>query len=147
MRKLQCTSCGGVIDQSTMRCNMCGMQYMLDSDGRIEIVNTNRPIILIHEGVTIPADYIFDPEIGAEVMARKTISELTERLAKRILPLVEFQTMYMGMTNSYKTSVRIGVAEPKKEFTIKYGDQRDILGYGDPPDGIPFTHFGRFRPC
>lgn len=119
MRKLQCTSCGGVIDQSTMRCNMCGMQYMLDSNGRIEIVKTDRPIILIHEGVTIPADYIFDPEIGAEVMARKTISELTERLARRILPLVEFQTMYRNTNNSYQTSVRIGIVEPKKRIHYK----------------------------
>lgn len=138
LQRMQCSSCGGVIDPHKLCCNSCGMQYRFDHDGTlIRIENCNRELIYINEGVTVDAFCLADPDAVAHNIAQHTMFELVEKLAKRILPLVEFQTTYMPNSHAYLTHARLAVAKPQAEYTIRYGNKPDILGYGDPTGDRP----------
>lgn len=145
LQKMQCSSCGGVIDPYKLCCNSCGMQYRLDHDGNVVRVETcNKELIYINEGIAVDAFCIEDPNVAANALARHTMYELVEKLAERILPLVEFQTTYMPDSHSYLTHARLAVAKPQAEYTVRYGDKSNILGYGDPTGDRPvrtIVHF------
>ena len=138
LQRMPCSSCGGVIDPYKLFCNSCGMQYRLDHGGNVVRVETcNKELIYINEGVAVDAFCLEDPNVAANVLAQHTMYDLVEKLAERILPLVEFQTTYMPYSNSYLTHARLAVAKPQAEYTIHYGNKSDILGYGDPTGDRP----------
>lgn len=107
---LTCTCCGGQIDRDLLICRNCGTQFKYDSNNRlITVEQFNRKIIYINGAVMVPAFYVKqDPAQAMEL----TLKEIAQEMAKKILPLIEFQTRFDMATNSYITSAKIGVAEP-----------------------------------
>ena len=135
LQKMQCSSCGGVIDPYKLCCNSCGMQYRLDHDGKLICVeNCNRELIYLNQSIYTRRYQLADPEDIAKYIASSTIHQLVDILAEKILPLVEFQTMYFPDNDEYVTNARIAVAKPNEQYTISNGSPEDILGYGDPPE-------------
>lgn len=107
---LICTCCGGQIDRGLLICRNCGTQFKYDSNNRlITVEQFNRKIIYINGAVMVPAFYVNeDPEAAM----RLTLDEIAREMAKKILPLIEFQTRFNPHEQTFITSAKIGVAEP-----------------------------------
>ena len=111
LRKLQCDNCAGVIDGVTLTCQSCGMQYMLKDDMTLgRVVTSNLQWATIGCCVAIPSYVLFD--IGKEQAAEMTLKQMTESLATKLLPFMEFQSAFDPSHNSCVTYSRLRVAEP-----------------------------------
>jgi len=113
LQKLQCEQCAGRIDGATLTCQSCGMQYRLNEDFtlcRMEVYHGR--FTSIGGSIAIPA-YMLN-ELGPEGACELTLTKLAENMATKILPFMEFQTMFTpGMAGGdISTYVRVKVAEP-----------------------------------
>lgn len=118
MKKLQCESCGGLVDRETLTCQSCGMQYQKDyEENLIPFVIEERKADILHGKVTIPDWFLKnDPEAGVE----HAIHQLAERMARDLIPYMELEresNPYMCETEIY---ARLRVVRPT-------GDRRMIL--------------------
>ena len=111
LRKLQCDNCGGVIDGVSLTCQSCGMQYMLKEDMTLgRVVTSNLQWATIGCCVAVPSYVLFD--IGKERAAEMTLQQMSESLANKLLPFMEFQSSFDPKHNDIVTYGRIRVAEP-----------------------------------
>lgn len=111
LRKLQCDNCGGVIDGVSLTCQSCGMQYMLNEDMTLgRVITSNLRWSTIGCCVAIPSYVLFD--ISKERAAEMTLKQMTESLATKLLPFMEFQSAFDPVRNSCVTYSRLRVAEP-----------------------------------
>jgi hypothetical protein len=111
LQKLQCEQCAGKIDGVTLTCQSCGMQYRLNEDftlGRIEV--SNLKFITIGGSVAVPA-YVLNT-LGTEAFSEMTLKKMAEDMALKILPFMEFQSMFDPKYNEIQTYTRVRVAEP-----------------------------------
>lgn len=112
LQKLQCDSCGGKIDGVTLTCQSCGMQYRLNDDMtlcRVEVFN--KRFVTLDGKVGIPTYLIHDEEDLAQV-AKMTLQEMSEGMAKKLLPFMEFQTIFNNELMTLDTYGRVQVAIP-----------------------------------
>ena len=130
MQKLQCEQCGGRIDGITLTCQSCGMQYRLNEDftlGRVEVFQGK--FTTIGGSIVIPAFVL--SQMGAETFSEMTLSKMAEAMAKKILPFMEFQTMFDPRYAELQTYYRARVAEP---ITQSFGARqyvRDVINRYD----------------
>lgn len=111
---LICDCCGGQIDRTTLTCRSCGTQYRQRRDGLLEIIQSDRPIKFISEGIIVPRFMVDDnPEKAMEY----SLHQLAEKLAERIMPLAEWVHEFAPEDQSYHLYMRIGVAEPRNRRT------------------------------
>jgi hypothetical protein len=108
---------------------MCGTQYVLDENMRpVRLEVTQCKLVTIGSSVTIPGYSLMDhPKECTEY----TLREMAVSMAEKLLPLMEFQTMYEPMHNEYVTYARLRVAEPKAGFTYNQVEGRslsDVIG-------------------
>lgn len=111
LQKLQCEQCAGRIDGATLTCQSCGMQYRLNEDftlGRIEVYHGK--FTTIGSTVAIPA-YIIS-ELGPETASEMTLKKMAEAMAVKILPFMEFQSLFDPQYNELQTFGRVRVADP-----------------------------------
>ena len=125
LQKLQCEQCAGKIDGITLTCQSCGMQYRLNEDftlGRVEVYN--RKFQMLEGKIAIPSYVLY--ETGAVEFSEMTLRGLAEGMAEKILPFMEFKTMFSPMDDYYITTVgTIKVAEPSSRNSI--GDITNYL--------------------
>ena len=112
LQKLQCEQCGGKIDGITLACQSCGMQYRLNEDMslvRVEVYN--RRFQVLEGKVSTPLYVLHD--MGEQQYSEMTLTTFAEKMAKSILPFMEFRTQleHDGQTLTTIGSVRI--AEPR----------------------------------
>ena len=110
LRKLQCVNCAGKIDGATLTCQSCGMQYRIDDDFSLKVVSSNLRWATLSGQIAVPA-YILST-LGSEQMAEITLKQMAESMAPRLLPFMEFQSMFDPRYNTINTVGRIRVAEP-----------------------------------
>lgn len=130
LQKLQCDQCGGRIDGVTLTCQSCGMQYRLNEDftlGRIEVSHLN--FITIGGSVAVPA-YVLN-SADAKTFSEMTLTKMAEAMAYKILPFMEFQSMFDIRHNEIQTCARVRVAEPvvKSYGAAQY--VRDVIDHYD----------------
>ena len=124
LEKLQCDNCGGHIDGTTLICQSCGMQYRLNEEfGHLSLVKVETSNVRFNTygvGVSIPAFYV---EENPESAMRMGMEELCGQLAKKILPLVEYQMSLDIKYNAYNLYGRLRIAEPRNqdELLREYG--------------------------
>ena len=124
LTKLQCENCGGHIDGVTLICQSCGMQYRLnDESGRLALVRVETSDVRFNTYgvvVSIPAFYVVENPESAMLMG---MEELCQKLAEKILPLVEYQTSLDIKYNTYNLYGRVRIAEPRNqnELLREYG--------------------------
>lgn len=108
---LQCPNCAGHVDRTTLACKSCGLQFKMKSDGSLMRVDVyEHKFIPIGTAIAMPGYYVkSNPQEAMEM----TLHEMAEKLAVKILPLIEFQTEYDIRHNEYVTYGRIRVEEPK----------------------------------
>jgi len=111
LKPLICDKCGGQIDRVTLTCKMCGTQYVLDENMKpVRLEVSECRLVTIGSCVAIPKYSLADhPEECTEY----TLRELASKMAEKILPLMELQSMYDPKYNEYVTYARLRVAEPK----------------------------------
>lgn len=112
LQKLQCDNCGGKIDGVTLTCQSCGMQYRLNDDMtlcRVEVFN--KRFVTLEGQVGVPTYLIYD-ENELECIAETTLRSMSEKMAEKLLPFMEFQTMFNPTKNSLDTYGRVQVAIP-----------------------------------
>ena len=117
LQKLQCDNCGGHIDGRTLVCQSCGMEYMLNEDfslHRIEV--TERRLIVLEGKVAVPAYLVRDSD-DLQELSEMTLRDMSEKMAKKLLPFMEFQTLFNGLENKLETYAKISVAEPNINYT------------------------------
>lgn len=108
--KLQCPNCGGHIDRETLTCNSCGLKFEWRGGQLVRMEVSNVPLVYIGEGIAIPGFYIKShPEEASEC----ALNELASRLAKKLLPLLEYQAHYEPIHNDYVIFARTRVEQPK----------------------------------
>ena len=130
LQKLQCEQCAGKIDGVTLTCQSCGMQYRLNDDftlGRIEV--SNLKFITIGGSVAVPA-YILNT-LGTETFSEMTLKKMAEDMASKILPFMEFQSMFDPEYNEIQTYTRIRVAEPVVKSCGAAQYVRDVIDHYD----------------
>lgn len=110
LRKLQCVNCAGKIDGATLTCQSCGMQYRIDDDFSLKVVSSNLRWSTISGKIAVPA-YILST-LGEETVAEMTLKQMAESMAPRLLPFMEFQSMFDPRDCTINTVGRIRVAEP-----------------------------------
>ncbi len=110
IRKLECVTCGGRIDGATLTCQSCGMQYMLDDNFELKVLNSHLKWVTIDGMVAVPG-YILD-SIGRETASEMILTDMAKSMAKKLLPFMEFRTMFNPCDQSIRTYGRIRVAEP-----------------------------------
>lgn len=111
LRKLQCDNCAGKIDGVTLTCQSCGMQYMLRDDMTLgRVITSDLQWSTIGCMVSVPSYVLFD--IGKERAAEMTLKQMTESLATKLLPFMEFQSAFDPVHNATATFGRLRVAEP-----------------------------------
>lgn len=118
MKKLQCESCGGLVDRETLTCQSCGMQYQKDyEENLIPFVIEERKTDILHGKVTIPDEILaMNPEESVEY----AIKRLAEMMARDLIPYFELEresNPYFCETEIY---ARLRVVRPT-------GDRRMIL--------------------
>ena len=111
---LICDCCGGHIDKITLKCNSCGTQYRIKSNGMLEFVTYPRKVKFMTDAVIIPR---FIVESDMEKAMEYSLHQLAERLVEHIMPLCEWVQEYDPRTQSYYLHMRIGLAEPKSQNT------------------------------
>jgi len=116
LEKLQCEACGGHIDGSTLICQSCGMQYRIKEEfGHLSLVKVETSNVRFNTygvGVSIPAFYMKEnPESAIEM----GMTELCQNLAKKIMPLVEYQASFDIKYNEYNIYGRVKIAEPRTQ--------------------------------
>lgn len=118
LRKLQCEQCAGIIDGTTMKCQSCGMQYRLDEDftlGRVEVYNGK--FVTLEGKIGVPAYTMYKfGEDGPRKACEMTLKALSEGMAKKILPFMEFQQYYDPRMMHLETYASVRVAEPRTRF-------------------------------
>jgi len=116
LTKLQCDSCGGRIDGTTLICQSCGMQYRINDEfGHLTLMRVETSDVRFNTygaGVSIPAFYVTDNPESAMLMG---MEELCGQLAKKILPLVEYQMSFDIKYNTYNLYGRLRIAEPRNQ--------------------------------
>ena len=117
MKKLQCSSCGGKIDGITLACQSCGMQYMIDDNFELKVLNSNLKWSTIEGMICVPA-YVLST-IGVDRASEMTLNEMAKSMAPKLLPFMEFQSMFDPRLNEVRTWGRIRVAEP---VTTRFGN-------------------------
>lgn len=124
LTKLQCDNCGGRIDGTTLICQSCGMQYRLNEEfGHLSLIKVETSDVRFNTygvGVSIPAFYVEENPKSAMLMG---MEELCGQLAKKILPLVEYQASFDIKYNNYNLYGRLRIAEPRNqdELLREYG--------------------------
>ena len=115
LQKLQCDNCGGHIDGSSLRCQMCGMQYKLDEDftlGRIEIYNGR--FITLEGMIAVPGYALYEfGDKGPEMAAEMTLKALSRKMAEKMLPFMDFRQYFDPRTMTLETRAEVRVAEPR----------------------------------
>ena len=122
LQKLQCEQCAGKIDGTTLTCQSCGMQYRLNEDftlGRVEIYKGK--FTTIGGNVAVPA-YVLS-ELGPETVSEMTLQQMAESMVTKILPFMEFQTMFEPRYGELQTYARVRVADP----VVKYDGAKQFV--------------------
>ena len=89
MKKLQCESCGGLIDRETLTCRSCGMQYQKDyEENLIPFVIEERKTDILHGKVTIPDEIL---AINPEERVEFAIHQLANNMARNLIPYLELE--------------------------------------------------------
>ena len=117
MRKLQCESCGGKIDGITLACQSCGMQYMIDDDFNLKVINSHLKWSTIEGMICVPA-YLLN-QMGEQAVSEITLKEMAQSMAPKLLPFMEFESMFEPRYCEIRTWGRIRVAEP---VTTRFGN-------------------------
>lgn len=111
IKLLKCKCCGGHIDKATLVCNMCGATYILDDDMKPIRVVYNNDVVTLSSTTTVPREvfYVCDGKDVSEI----TLEEMAKDLARKILPLIEYQTEFDIRHNEYITMGRLRVVNPR----------------------------------
>ena len=127
---LQCPNCTGHVDPITLTCQSCGLHFKMKSDGTlVKVEVSDIKWIPIGECITIPGFYV---EENPEQAMEMGLHQLAEKMAERILPLMEFQAMYDMKYNDYVIYSRLRVEEPKfdnRKFLENKNLFQHIRGY------------------
>lgn len=110
IRKLECVTCGGKIDGATLTCQSCGMQYMIDDNFELKVLNSQLKWVTIDGMVAVPG-YILDG-IGRETASEMILTNMAKSMATKLLPFMEFRSMMNPCDATIRTHGRIRVAEP-----------------------------------
>ena len=130
LQKLQCEQCAGKIDGATLTCQSCGMQYRLNEDFtlcRMEVYHGR--FTSIGGNIAIPA-YVIS-ELGPEVASEMTLRQMAETMAEKILPFMEFQTMFDPCHAELQTYARVRVAEPAVRNAGAQHLVREVINHYD----------------
>lgn len=124
LKPLTCDKCGGQIDRVTLTCKMCGTQYVLDENMRpVRLEISKCKLVTVGSCVAIPGYSLADnPEECTEFALR----ELASRMAEKLIPLMELQSMYEPKYNEYVTYARLRVAESRSGFTYNQVEGRSL---------------------
>ena len=113
MRKLQCETCGGLVDRNTLTCRSCGMQYKFDFEEHLmPLVIEERKMDILHGKVILP-DFILqhDPEQAVE----HAIKQIAENMARDLIPYMEWERESDPIHMETSIYARIRVARPTGE--------------------------------
>ena len=110
IKKLECITCGGIIDGVTLTCRSCGMQYMLDDNFELKVLQSHLKWVTIDGMVAVPG-YILD-DIGRETASEMILTDMAKSMAMKLLPFMEFRSMLNPCDQTIRTHGRIRVAEP-----------------------------------
>lgn len=110
IRKLECVTCGGRIDGASLTCQSCGMQYMLDDNFELKVLNSSLKWVTIEGMVAVPT-YILGT-VGEERTSEMILQDMAQSMSRRLLPFMEFQSMFNPAEQMIMTHGRIRVAEP-----------------------------------
>ena len=110
IKKLECGSCGGRIDGATLACQSCGMQYMIDDNFELKVLNSHLRWVTIDGMIAVPG-YILDG-ISRESVSEMILTDMAKSMAMKLLPFMEFRSMMNPCDQMIMTHGRIRVAEP-----------------------------------
>lgn len=114
LQPLRCESCGGLIDRSTMVCQMCGTAYKFDydeTDVRPIRISEFQHRMEVRQGTVIVPEYFMntDPEKCMEYALR----EMAKQMAEKLLPFIEYRQEYNPRLCEYEIQGRLMVADMK----------------------------------
>ena len=119
---LQCPSCAGHVDPVTLQCKSCGLAFKMRGDGTLcKIELSHARLISIGASVLIPSYVLRDSE-HADTACQYMLEEMAHKMAKQILPLIEFQTEFNREYNDFVTYGRLRIAEPRNPLTVGNSD-------------------------
>lgn len=112
MRRLICDGCGGQIDRDTLVCKHCGVAYKLDEyEMPIRVMEYSTKVETFSGCVRVPS-YLVEDAKDAEQIIEMSLQQLAKQMAKKIMPLMEFQHEYDPRSCEYVTYGRLKVANP-----------------------------------
>ena len=118
LQPLRCENCGGLIDRSTMVCQMCGTAYKFDyeeTDPKPIRISSFEHRMEVRKGVVlVPEQYMnVDPEKCMEFVVR----EMAKQMAEKLLPFIEYRQEYHPRTCEYEIQGRLMVADMRSPAT------------------------------
>lgn len=115
IKPLVCPNCAGHVDRATLTCNMCGLQFQMDSEEHLLVVHYEQAKMHTLAGKVITEPYLLrdikDPD-KLEFVTEEIMIEMARKMAMQILPLIEYQTEYNPNFGTFVTYGRLRVAEP-----------------------------------
>ena len=120
LKPLICPNCAGRVDRDTLTCDMCGLQFQMDSMEQLHIVELRRGNFRTLAGKVITDPYLLqDPEVREQV-TEHVIRDMAHKMAMQMLPLIEFQTEYNPDFKAFVTYGRVRVMEPDNHPDINF---------------------------
>ena len=109
MKKLQCETCGGIIDRQTLTCRSCGMQYQYDQDHVLRIITEDRRTEIISGRVIIPDEIL---ATNTENRVEFAIHQIANNMARQLIPYMEWERVSDPTRRQTEINARIRVARP-----------------------------------
>lgn len=122
MRKLQCDSCGGIVDRETLTCRSCGMQYEFDHQHELRLITETRKTDILHGCVIINDE---DLHHYGEDIIQHSIKKLASKMTRDLIPYMEWERESNPRFAQTTIYARLRVARPSGERGESY--DKEIL--------------------